>query len=181
MTKKDAAPAPTAKPSAPIGPWADLDAAGDGLSVDDFLTTVVSRAANALRRTITTRYADGIGLSISEWRMLSVLAHARHLTFPELVVAAVADKAQVSRALRSMQERGLVEVEKTGSNPRWQQVDCRVTPAGMALYRKVMPAARRAQAEMIRKLPPGDRAALYRSLKLLHDLCQGGAPDDVLE
>jgi DNA-binding MarR family transcriptional regulator len=181
MTKKDAAPAPAAKPSAPIGPWADLDAAGDGLSVDDFLTTVVSRAANALRRTITTRYADGIGLSISEWRMLSVLAHARHLTFPELVVAAVADKAQVSRALRSMQERGLVEVEKTGSNPRWQQVDCRVTPAGMALYRKVMPAARRAQAEMIRKLPPGDRAALYRSLKLLHDLCQGGAPDDVLE
>jgi DNA-binding MarR family transcriptional regulator len=180
MTKKDPSPAP-AEASSPDGPWVDLDEAGSGLSVDDFLTTVVSRAANALRRTITTRYADSSGLSISEWRMLSVLAHAKHLSFSDLVIAAVADKAQVSRAVRLMQERGLVSVEKVGSNPRWQQVDCRVTPAGMALYRKVMPAARRAQAEMIRKLPPEDRATVYRSLRLLHDLCQGGAPDDVLE
>jgi DNA-binding MarR family transcriptional regulator len=179
--KKAAPPAGAPRPTAADGPWPELDEAGSGLSVDDFLTTVVSRAANALRRTITTRYADGSGLTISEWRMLSVLAHARHMSFSELVVAAVADKAQVSRAVRLMQDRGLVEVEKTGSNPRWQQVDCRVTPAGMALYRKVLPAARRAQAEMIRKLPSGDRAALYRSLKLLHDLCQDGAADDVLE
>jgi DNA-binding MarR family transcriptional regulator len=178
---KKAAPPARAPQAAADGPWPDLDEAGSGLSVDDFLTTVVSRTANALRRTITTRYADGSGLSISEWRMLSVLAHARHLSFSDLVVAAVADKAQVSRAVRQMQERGLVAVEKTGSNPRWQQVDCRVTPAGMALYRKVMPAARRAQAEMIRKLPPGNRATLYRSLRLLHDLCQAGAGDDVLE
>lgn len=164
----------------PANPWADLDETGAGLSVDDFITTMVSRASTALRRALTGDYAGRSGLSISEWRMLSVLAHAKEMTFPDLVVASVADKAQVSRTLRLMQERGLVAVEKEGSNPRWQVMRCKMTPAGTALYRKVMPQARRTQAAMIRLLEPGDRAALYRALKLLRQVCEasGGAGRD---
>jgi DNA-binding MarR family transcriptional regulator len=172
---------PRPRSSAADCPWKDLDEAGTGLSVDDFLTTVVSRAANALRRAITVPYAERAGLTVSEWRMLSVLAHARQMSFSELVVQAVADKAQVSRALRLMEERGLVKMEKTGSNPRWQQIDCKVTPEGMALYRKVMPMARRRQAAMIRKLSPADRVATYRALKLLREIAGESAAEDALE
>ncbi len=163
-------------------PWADLDEAGTGLSVDDFITTMISRTSTALRRALTGSYAGASGLTISEWRMLSVLAHAKEMTFPDLVVAAVADKAQVSRTLRLMQERGLVAVEKEGSNPRWQVMRCKMTPEGTALYRKVMPQARRTQAAMIRQLEPADRAAMYRALKLLRQVCEdsaGAGRDDV--
>lgn len=174
-----APPARAGQPAAAeVNPWADLDEAGTGLSVDDFITTMVSRTSTALRRALTGTYAGKSGLTISEWRMLSVLAHAKEMTFPDLVVAAVADKAQVSRTLRLMQERGLVAVEKEGSNPRWQVMRCKMTPEGNALYRKVMPQARRTQAAMIRQLAPADRAAMYRALKLLRQVCEASANAD---
>lgn len=158
--------------STELCPWAELDENGTGLSVDDFLTTVVARSANALRRSITSQYAFEFGLSISEWRLLSVLGQAREMTFPDLVVAAVADKAQVSRTLRLMLERGLVLMHKEGSNPRWQVILCSLTAEGQALFEKAMPLARQAQARMIRQLSVTDRVAAYRALHVLRQLCE---------
>jgi len=165
----------TSSASNELCPWAELDENGTGLSVDDFLTTVVVRSANALRRHITSQYASEFGLSISQWRLLSVLGQAREMTFPDLVVAAVADKAQVSRTLRLMQERGLVHMHKEGSNPRWQVILCSLTPEGTALFVKAMPMARRTQARMIRQLSVADRVAAYRALTVLLQLCEGQA------
>ena len=34
-------------------PWTDLNEEGDGLTVDAFITTLMSQVGNALRRTIT--------------------------------------------------------------------------------------------------------------------------------
>lgn len=188
MQSKKSPPA-LARTGAPAGvrpscPWADLDEAGTGLSVDDFLTTVTSRASNALRRSITVPYADGHGLSVSEWRLLSVLAQAREMTFPDLVVASVSDKAMVSRTLRLLQERGWVQVDHEGSNPRWKQIRCRITAAGLALHRKVMPQARRAQAAMILRMSPEERVVVYRALKMLRAIGEAlelGGDDSVAE
>ncbi len=166
---------------AKASPWADLDEAGSGLSVNDFLTTVLSRAANALRRTITVPYADRFGLSVSEWRMLSVLADARTMSFADLVVESVTDKAQVSRTLRLMEERALVRVVNEGINPRWKQMQIHVTQDGLALYQKVMPAARRAQAAMIRKMTPAERVATHRALTTLRKICEDTKADGIAE
>jgi len=180
-------PKPIRKPlmsASPGCPWSGLDEAGTGLSVDDFLTTVTSRAANALRRAITVPYADRHGLSVSEWRLLSVLAEARAMSFADLVVASVSDKAMVSRTLRLLQERGWVRVDHEGSNPRWKQIHCSITPAGQALHRKVMPAARRAQAAMIHRMSPEERLVVYRSLKMLRaigEALESAGDDSVAE
>ncbi len=168
----------------PACPWLDLDATGAGLSVDDFITTVTSRTANALRRSITVPYADGHGLSVSQWRLLSVLAEAREMSFADLVVASVSDKAMVSRTLRLLQERGWVQVDHQGSNPRWKQIVCRITPAGQALHRKVMPQARQAQAAMILRLSPEERVTVYRALKMLRaigEALEAASDDSVAE
>lgn len=162
-------------------PWADLDEDGTGLSVDDFITTVVSRAANALRRTITLPYAERFGITVSEWRMLSVLAEARELSFSDLVVQSVTDKAQVSRTLRLMQERGLVSLAGAEGNPRWKQMHCRITDAGLALYHEVMPLARKSQAAMIRTLSREERVMTYRALKALRAVCEKYGPIDEVE
>ena len=162
-------------------PWADLDEDGTGLSVDDFITTVMSRTANALRRTITLPYAERFGITVSEWRMLSVLAEARELSFSELVVQSVTDKAQVSRTLRLMQERGLIALEGAEGNPRWKQMQCHITPAGLAVYEEVMPLARKSQAAMIRNLSREERVVTYRALKTLRAMCEKCGPIDVLE
>jgi DNA-binding MarR family transcriptional regulator len=153
-------------------PWDDLPEDGVGLSVNDFITTRVVLAAHALKRGITLQYAEQFGLSMSEWRMLSVLAHAGELPFAELVQRSATDKGQVSRTLGPMQERGLVQLRAQAGS---KKVDCLITEAGRALYDQVMPLARRRQASMIRQLAPQERRAVYGAMKKLREW-SGGLP-----
>jgi DNA-binding MarR family transcriptional regulator len=154
-------------------PWDDLDVEGSGLSVDDFLTTTVHLTANALRRTITQPYAEQFGLTMPEWRMLSVLAHARELPFAELVLRSATDKGQVSRTMRAMGDRGLVVMRSEAA----RKVTCLITKAGMKVYEQVMPVARRRQAEMIRQLTPLERRAVYGALRRLREICGPGSAE----
>lgn len=170
--KRDDSPAiPPAPPESADCPWADLPPDGDALAVHDFLTTLFSHTSNALRRAITLPYAERFELSVSEWRILSVLAHAGTLPFADLVEQAAADKAQVSRALRLLGERGLVRVEAPGVKSRKGLV-CLMTERGQALYDEVMPIARRSQAAMILTLSREERSTLYRVLGKLRRQCE---------
>ena len=162
-----------AEPSAAADacPWDELGPDGQGLGVHDFITTLFSHTANALRRRITVPYADRHDLSVSEWRVLSVLAVAGSLSFPDLVDQAAADKAQVSRTLKLLGERGWVRVETVGSHRRGGVV-CHMTPSGQTLYEAVLPEARQSQAAMILTLSPDERRLLYHLLKRLRQRCE---------
>jgi len=173
-TEKEAAPAPRPGAEGVESPWANLEEGGASLAIDDFLTTMMSHASNALRRAITVPYAEQAGLTVSEWRMLSVLAEARQLPFMELVARAAADKAQVSRTLRLLEGRGLLslQAEQLGAR-KWQT--CRISPLGQALYEQVIPLARQRQAAVIRQLSADDRMVLYRALKTLRRIGEAAA------
>lgn len=151
-------------------PWDDIDEAGNGLAIEDFITTVTGLAGNALRRHVTLPYAEQFGLSVSEWRMLSVLAEASELPFSELVQRSATDKGQVSRTLKLMEERGLVTLRTEGVIPR-KKVLCRISEEGRTLYEHIIPIARRRQAAIIRQLSLGERRAVYGALRRLRELC----------
>lgn len=153
-----------------INPWTDLDEEGNGLTVDHFLTTMVSQVINGLRRTVTLPYAEAFGVTVPEWRLLSLLAHAKRLPFAELVVQSTSDKALVSRTVRRLEAQGLVAIHAEGSTPR-KKLTCVITPAGQAFHDKVIPTARQRQAAMIRLLTPEERDVTYRALKKLHQHC----------
>jgi DNA-binding MarR family transcriptional regulator len=107
---------------------------------------------------------------VSEWRVLSVLAHSGELPFATLVEQVVADKAQVSRTLQLLAGRGLVEIEARGAARR-HGTTCRMTDAGRALYAEVMPQAQRSQADMILALTREERRVLFAVLKKLQMKC----------
>lgn len=151
-------------------PWTDLDANGTGLSVDDFITTTVVRTANALRRTVTLPYANTFGLTMAEWRMLSVLAEAGSLPFSELVKLSATDKSLVSRTLKLLEARDLVALEAINGSYR-QGLICSMTAAGDALYQEAMPVAQTAQAAMIRLMSNSERKVFFRVLKKLRKAC----------
>lgn len=151
-------------------PWDALDASGQSLAVGDFITTMFSHTANGLRRTITVPYADAADLTVSEWRMLSVLAHAGSMPFTELVLQAVADKAQVSRSMRLLEGRGLVLMKADDPSTK-RKLTCYITKKGQKLYEEVMPIAQRTQAEMILSLTPQERHTLYVVLRKLMQRC----------
>ena len=156
-------------------PWSELPDSGDGLTVNNFLTTVMSQVVNALRRSITLPYAQEFGLTVPEWRLLSLLAHAKSLPFAELVVQSTSDTALVSRTLRLLEKRGFVELRAEGSTPR-KALTCSITPAGDALHARVIPMARRRQAEAIGVMTPEERRVVYRALKRVQQASLQRAP-----
>ncbi|MBL0419175.1 MarR family transcriptional regulator [Ramlibacter sp. AW1] len=126
-------------------------------------------ATNALRQAITLPYVEQFGLTMPEWRILSVLAHCRQLPFTELVVRSATDKGQLSRTLKTMQERGLVVTRN--QSPGGKKLDCLITKKGLALHDQLIPLARRAQADMIRRLDPQERRVLFRAIEKLGAMC----------
>jgi DNA-binding MarR family transcriptional regulator len=176
-----AAPDPASASAAVPGdcPWSPLDSAGSGLAVHDFLTTMFSQTSNGLRRAITLPYAGRHGLTLSEWRVLSVLAAAGEMAFTELVEQAATDKAQVSRTLQLLAGRGLVRTEALGAARR-HGMACHMTDAGRSLVALVMPEAQRAQAAMLLTLSDEERRVLYGVLTRLRARCASGdsAADD---
>jgi DNA-binding MarR family transcriptional regulator len=171
---EDTLPRPADSSESNDSPWEGLEEGGANLAIDDFLTTMMSHASNALRRAITVPYADQAGLTVSEWRMLSVLAEARQLPFMELVARAAADKAQVSRTLRLLEGRGLLSLhaEQQGAR-KWQT--CRISPLGQALFEQIIPVARQRQAAVLRQLSAEDRVVLHRALKTLRRIGESSA------
>ena len=171
----------TASGAAPVecaSPWDSLDATGDGLTVDNFLTTRMSQAINLLRRTVTLPYAKAAGLTVSEWRILSLVAHTKTIPFAKLVVQSSSDKALVSRTVRLLEGRGFVRTQTDGNTPR-KRVTVFITPEGDVLHARVIPIARQRQAAMIRVMTPEERRGMYHGLRKLIDQCVAeGAPED---
>jgi DNA-binding MarR family transcriptional regulator len=174
-----AAPVPPRDTAGTHCPWSPLDEAGSGLAVHDFLTTMFSQTSNGLRRAITLPYAGRHGLTLSEWRVLSVLAVPGEMPFTELVDQAATDKAQVSRTLQLLAGRGLVRTEALGASRRHGMV-CHMTEAGRELVDLVMPEARRAQAAMLLTLSDEERRVLHGVLTRLRARCAAGdmQPED---
>jgi len=152
-------------------PWSHLNAQGDGLTVEDFITTLMSQVGNALRRTITVPYAEQHDLTVSEWRLLALIAHSKRLAFSDLVIQSTSDKALVSRALKRLEAKGLVELQGEGNTPR-KKIFCQVTEQGETLHAQVMPLARASQAAAIRVLPEDERNAMYSALMRLRAHCE---------
>ena len=151
-------------------PWSGLDETGEGLTVDAFITTLMSQVGNALRRTITVPYAEQFGLTVSEWRLLSLISHAQRLAFSDLVIQSTSDKALVSRTLKLLEARGLVELQGEGNTPR-KKIYCQITEAGESLHSQAIPVAWAHQASAICAIPAEDRDAVFRGLMYLREYC----------
>ena len=182
MTKQEKITPSPGPPVSGVSPWDALDATGEDLLVHDFLTTRMSQAINLLRRTVTLPYAKAAGLTVSEWRILSLVAHAQTIPFAALVIQSSSDKALVSRTVRLLEGRGLVRTETDGNTPR-KRITVFVTPEGDALHARVIPIARQRQAAMIRVMTPDERRSMYHGLGKLIDQCvaDGALQDGMAE
>ncbi len=180
MTKQEKTPHAHSPPDSNVSPWDTLGANGDGLSVHNFLTTRMSQAINLLRRTVTLPYAKAAGLTVSEWRILSLVSHVKKIAFAKLVVQSSSDKALVSRTVRLLEGRGFVRTETDGNTPR-KRITVFITPQGDALHARVIPIARQRQAEMIRVMALEERRGMYHGLGKLIEQCvaEGASDDDV--
>lgn len=134
-----------------------------------FLPYQLSVASNAVSGLIAERYRKRFGLTIPEWRVMAVLGAqgegAGTMTQRMLTAATVMDKVAVNRAVRVLEERGLIARVPNPEDGRSHLLE--LTDEGRAIHAEVMPLARATERDLLDSLAPGEEALLRRLLAAL--------------
>ncbi|MDX3907045.1 MAG: MarR family winged helix-turn-helix transcriptional regulator [Pigmentiphaga sp.] len=153
-------------------PWVDLSKDGGSLNVYNFPTTLMSMVGAVLRREITVPYIEAEGLTVPEWKILSVLEPGVIRSFAEIEVLSCTDKALVSRTLRRLEARNLVMIKDRGNVGR-KKLTSMITAEGTRVVERVLAVARKMQAELLLMLDEDERKAVYRAFQVWHKAYTG--------
>ncbi|MFZ4410776.1 MAG: MarR family winged helix-turn-helix transcriptional regulator [Paracraurococcus sp.] len=146
-------------------------------ALEAFLPYRLSVVANRASRLFARRYSEAYGLSVPEWRVLAVLGRFGGLSATGVTERTAMDKVKVSRAVRTLLDRGLLERQEDAADRRVQRLG--MTPAGRALHAAIVPEARALEAALLQGLAPAERQALHALLDRLEArLGEMGAPAD---
>jgi DNA-binding MarR family transcriptional regulator len=104
-------------------------------------------------------------LSVQQWRILLTLAHHPGATAVEIIARWALQPMSVSRAVRELEQRGLI-VRRVGSSDRRSQ-KLLLTRRGQRVYDAVVPDANARYHDIVNCLPPAERARLARALVAL--------------
>jgi DNA-binding MarR family transcriptional regulator len=106
---------------------------------------------------VAAAYATRFGLGRPEWRVLAALGSCGEVAATDIGRIVTLDKMQISRAVRVLEQRGLVS-RSTAADRRRKTVA--LTRSGRTLYRRVVPLARRQEAAILADLSPAEVAQL---------------------
>jgi DNA-binding MarR family transcriptional regulator len=150
-------------------PWLEPGESGEQLDIMDFPTFMFTRLAATARNAVTMSYLESSGLSLPEWRLLTLVARYATLSFSEVTLGSSMDKGQVSRTLHSIHRKGLINLSSAAQtvsatavqsalSPR---VEVSITPSGQALYEQVLPLARARQVKLLSLMSLQEREVFY--------------------
>ena len=144
------------------------DDAGDHQpAIRDLISYRLSRTASLMSRGAALRYRREFDVNLGEWRALALLAGTAPYSLIQLSRAAGLDKAQMSRVVASLTERGLVLRQLSPQGRR--TIALSLTPKGHALYAGLIAAAAERDRAFRASLTPTQLAALESALATLAD------------
>lgn len=141
------------------------------LKLERFLPYRLSILSNLISRGIAGEYQRRFDLSMTEWRVMAVLARydADELSAREVAERTAMDKVAVSRALSRLVSAGLV-LRKTHDGDKRRSV-LRLSARGWKIHDTVAPLARQHERDVLALLSDEEQAWLNRILdKLLADM-----------
>ncbi|MBN9318339.1 MAG: winged helix-turn-helix transcriptional regulator [Caulobacterales bacterium] len=136
----------------------------DLLSLDEYLPFRLSVASNAVSKLIARAYEDRFGLTVPQWRLVSVLAEGP-ATQASLLARTAMDKVTVSRAAQGLVTRRLAVRTPNPADARSHSLT--LTTEGSRLYADIAPLALAYEAALLSGLEPGEVRALKRLLQRL--------------
>lgn len=111
---------------------------------------------------------DRHGVNEQQWRVIRVLAEAGQLDASEVAERANILAPSLTRMIRAMAERGLIEKARDAGDGR--RVMLTIAPAGMALLRSVSPDSARIYADLEARFGTENVTTLIDLLDALSDL-----------
>ena len=135
------------------------------LQLEHFLPYRLSILSNTISQAIADDYQQRYDLSVTEWRVMAVLARFEGLSAREVAERTAMDKVAVSRALARLVEAGRVSRGMHDNDKRRSVLD--LTEAGWAIHDEVAPMARAREREVLARLDAEERSWLTRILDKL--------------
>ena len=134
-------------------------------TVVDFLTYRMLRLSNTFGLYASRRYRDQCGMTLPEWRVMSIIASCQPTTAREISRVLVTDKAWVGLSVEKLRQRGFVT---RSIDPR----DARRTPVsltrqGRQMHDAILAIARSRQRRLLSALPEGTAETLIACLDRL--------------
>lgn len=135
------------------------------LELEHFLPYRLSILSNTVSQSIADDYQRRYDLSVTEWRVMAVLARFDGLSAREVAERTLMDKVAVSRALARLVEAGRVTRGTHVGDKRRSVLG--LSEAGWALHDEVAPMARIREREVLAKLDDEEQRWLTRILDKL--------------
>jgi DNA-binding MarR family transcriptional regulator len=137
----------------------------DRLVLEKFLPYRLSVLSNRLSAAIAESYSRRFGLTIPEWRVIAVLALDPGISAAEVAERTAMDKVAVSRAVRRLISTGRARRETAAGDRRRSALE--LTPDGRRIYRRITPALRRYESELLAGLSVREQRQLDDFLRRL--------------
>lgn len=135
------------------------------LTLDRFVPFRLSVASNAVSEAVARVYRALFNLSITEWRLVAVLAETSGLSQQAIGARTRMDKVTVSRAAIALARRGLIH--RSGDPADGRAYLLRLTEDGRTLYAAVAPKAQAMERELLAGFAADEVAALSAMLRRL--------------
>lgn len=133
------------------------------MQVETFMPALVRNLVDAMGTNMSRRITGPFRLTMTEWRILLHLAEHEALTASDIVRHSGMEKSKVSRAVRSLENLGLVERQLAEDDQRVKLL--RMTELGLKRYHALVPRVLDWERELIAGLEAGE----YRDLMYLLD------------
>lgn len=130
--------------------------------LEAFLPYLLSVAANRVSGLVARRYEDAFGITIPEWRCLAVIGEGEPISASGIVERTAMDKVKVSRALASLQAKGLVRRAPHPVDGRLALIS--FTPRGRTVYERIVPLALETEREVLAGWSVAEERALRAGL-----------------
>lgn len=144
-------------------------------SVKDLLTTRLLILSNTLSLYSSRYYRQQFGVTMPEWRVMSILASRDGATARDISRALATDKAWVGLSVKCLADRGFLTRSSDAKDTR--RVRLSLTKQGREMHDAIMAVARRRQERLLATLPEGSAEVLNECL----DRLQAEAEAMVLE
>jgi len=128
---------------------------GGTFDLEEFLPYRLSLLSNTVSQGIAQIYQADHRISIPEWRVMAVLGRYPGLTASQVCERTVMDKVTVSRAVKMLLDKQLVQ-RLTHADDRRKRPLQVTHPQGHKLLEEIIPFALDYQAELLGCLEPGE-------------------------
>lgn len=131
-----------------------------------FLPYRLSLLTNTVSDGIAQAYRQRHEISVTEWRVMAVLGRYPGLTASEIVERTAVDKVAISRAVKRLSSKNLIERKPDPADRRRMRLHITTGP-GSKVLEDVIPLAQRYEDDLLEMLSEAERQALGITLKKL--------------